>query len=103
MSVVLSADSRIWWKQGLKQDAIWKTAIFMMSLVFALMAWTVLAWWVAKPAFLPSPARTLVGAIELIRSGELQTDVAVSFFRILIGFAIGTAIGVPLGLAMGVS
>ena len=35
--------------------------------------WTFLAWWVGKPAFLPSPAKTLDGAIELISNGELQT------------------------------
>lgn len=103
MSLALSADSRMWWKKTVKQDSIWKTSIFVLSLACALVVWTVLAWWVAKPAFLPSPAKTLGGAIELIRSGELQTDVAVSFARILIGFTIGTAIGIPLGLAMGVS
>ncbi|MGC2822259.1 MAG: ABC transporter permease, partial [Candidatus Sulfotelmatobacter sp.] len=34
---------------------------------------------------------------------DLQTDIIVSFSRIIVGFVIGTAIGIPLGLLMGVS
>jgi taurine transport system permease protein len=99
MSVALSADSRIGW--AFNQDTIWKTSIFVLSLTCALAFWTVLAWWVGKPAFLPSPSRTLDGAIELIHNGDLQKDIAISFARILIGFAIGAVVGIPLGLAMG--
>ena len=78
-------------------------AIFALSLLCALSVWTFLAWWVGKPAFLPSPAETFKGAVELVRNGELQADVAVSFMRIIVGFTIGTALGIPLGLLMGMS
>jgi taurine transport system permease protein len=92
-----------WRRPSWKSDAVRRGAIFALSLVCALLIWMFLAWWVGKPAFLPSPARTLEGAIELIASGDLQTHVAASFTRIIIGFAIGTLIGIPLGLAMGTS
>ena len=80
-----------------------RAAIFALSLLTALTVWTLLAWWVGKPAFLPSPLKTLHGAIELVQSGDLQTDIIVSFSRIIVGFVIGTAIGIPLGLLMGIS
>jgi NitT/TauT family transport system permease protein len=73
------------------------------SLVTFLVFWSLLAWWLAKPAFLPSPAETLEGAVELIRSGELPIDIAVSFARIITGFLLGTIVGIPLGLCMGMS
>jgi NitT/TauT family transport system permease protein len=75
--------------------------IFALAILTALLVWTVLAWLVGKPAFLPSPAKTLEGAIELIRDGTLQADIAISLARILAGFVLGTLIGVPLGLLMG--
>ncbi len=103
MALALTAETRVRWTQNLKRDSVWKSFVFVLSLAFALTVWTLLAWWVGKPAFLPSPGRTLDGAMELIRNGELQTDVAVSFGRVLVGFAIGTLIGIPLGLAMGAS
>jgi NitT/TauT family transport system permease protein len=78
-------------------------AIFTLSLLTALTIWTLLAWWVGKPAFLPSPVKTLHGAIELVQSGDLQADIVASFSRIIVGFIIGTTIGIPLGLLMGIS
>lgn len=80
-----------------------RAGIFAVSLICALLIWTFLAWWVGKPAFLPSPSKTFEGAVELVRNGELQTDIAVSFARIIVGFALGTLIGIPLGLLMGMS
>jgi taurine transport system permease protein len=91
------------WPSNWSSEAMQRTAIFAVSLVCALLVWSLLAWWVAKPAFLPSPVKTFDGAIELIRSGELQADIAVSFARIIVGFALGTLIGIPLGLLMGMS
>jgi ABC-type nitrate/sulfonate/bicarbonate transport system permease component len=84
-------------------DSFRRSLVFAASLVFALVFWAVLAWWVDKPAFLPSPEATLKGAVELIGNGELLNDVIASFSRIIIGFAIGTLIGIPLGLLMGMS
>jgi taurine transport system permease protein len=82
-------------------DAIGRFAAFVTSLVCGLVFWSVMSWWVGKPAFLPSPRATLDGAIELIRNGQLATNVAASAMRIVVGFSIGTLIGIPLGLFMG--
>ncbi len=86
-----------------KARTVPRGGIFALSLLSALLAWSLLAWWVGKPAFLPSPAKTFEGAIDLLRNGELQVDVAVSFMRIIVGFTIGCLIGIPLGLLMGMS
>jgi len=72
-----------------------RAAIFAVSLLCALIVWTFLAWWVAKPAFLPSPVKTFEGAIELVRNGELLADVAASFARIIVGFAL--VVGIAFG------
>jgi taurine transport system permease protein len=91
------------WVKAWNHDVVWRSVAFLFSLSCAMIVWTFLAWWVGKSAFLPSPGATLAGAIELIKSGELQSSVAASFSRVLVGFAIGTCIGVPLGLLMGMS
>ena len=91
------------WAQTWRGDSLRRGLIFGASLLCALLLWTALAWWVGKPAFLPSPAKTLEGAFELVKNGDLQAGVLASFSRILIGFALGTIVGIPLGLLMGIS
>ena len=86
-----------------RSDSFRRMLIFASSIACALIVWSILAWWVGKPAFLPSPGKTMEGALELIANGELYASVAVSFTRIMIGFFLGTLIGVPLGLLMGMS
>src|SRR5262245_26280225 len=103
MPAVLTVERRPGWRMNFTSERLWRAAVFALSLLCALLVWTLLAWWVGKPAFLPSPANTLDGAIELVRNGELQADIAVSFMRIIVGFIIGTLIGIPLGLLMGMS
>ena len=93
----------VWWHAAARSDGMRRTAVFLLSLFCAFLLWTFLAWWVGKPAFLPSPGKTLEGAIELVASGDLQSHVAASFTRIITGFVIGTLVGIPLGLAMGSS
>jgi ABC-type nitrate/sulfonate/bicarbonate transport system permease component len=84
-------------------DRMSRWAALVASLICGLLIWSILAWWVGKPAFLPSPRATLAGAIELIRNGQLLTNVMASFSRVVVGFTIGTCIGIPLGLFMGKS
>jgi ABC-type nitrate/sulfonate/bicarbonate transport system permease component len=103
MQPTLAVERSISWQSPWRSERVQRFAIFALSLLCALLAWTFFAWWVGKPAFLPSPTKTLEGAIELVRNGELQAGVAVSFMRIIVGFAIGTLIGIPLGLLMGMS
>lgn len=103
MQRALTVERGVWWLSSRTTESAQRTALFALSLVCAVLLWTLLAWWVGKPAFLPSPGKTLEGAIELVRNGELQAGVIASFTRIIIGFALGTLIGIPLGLLMGMS
>lgn len=82
-------------------DAAARFFAFIASLICAFICWSVMAWWVGKPAFLPSPRATLDGAIELIKNGQLLVNVVASWSRVAIGFSIGTCVGIPLGLLMG--
>ena len=50
---------------------------------------------------LPSPAQVLIRAIELIRSGQLLTDLLASLGRVTAGFALGVALAIPVGFLMG--
>jgi NitT/TauT family transport system permease protein len=51
--------------------------------------------------FFPAPSRIFAVAWEMIQSGELWEDTAISLQRIVIGFVIGAVPGVAIGLAMG--
>lgn len=92
-----------WWRPATNSYALRQMLTFAASLLCALLVWSALAWWVGKPAFLPSPLDTLHGAGELIENGQLAAGVAASLTRVIIGFTIGTCIGIPLGLLMGMS
>jgi ABC-type nitrate/sulfonate/bicarbonate transport system permease component len=98
LSVEPARKRRLWDNAGMSHYVA-----FSASLLCALIVWTILAWWVGKPAFLPSPRGTLDGAIELIRNGQLMENVTASLSRIVVGYVIGTCIGIPLGLFMGKS
>jgi NitT/TauT family transport system permease protein len=65
-------------------------------------------WQLASDAFgisvlFPSPLATIQKGIQLVSAGSLPTDVAISLWRILCGFAAGTVLGALLGLLMGLS
>ena len=73
-----------------------------LSLAAPLVAWYVLsATKVVDPTFLPTPAAVWSAGVEMLRSGDLITDVAASVRRILLGFGLAVAISVPVGFAMG--
>ena len=90
-----------WLQQTWNSGAFRRMLMFAGSLGCGLLIWTLLAWWAGKPAFMPSPAKTLEGAAELIHNGELYKGIVASFSRILAGYLIGCVIGIPLGLLMG--
>ncbi len=52
---------------------------------------------------LPAPSDVVLAAWKSLRSGELQQNIWVSFWRAAIGFVIGGGIGFALGLANGLS
>ena len=52
---------------------------------------------------LPAPSGVALAGLKLARSGELFTNIWVSFWRAAIGFVIGGSIGFAFGLANGLS
>lgn len=54
-----------------------------------------------NPIFLPTPQATFRYLFEVMQSGSLWSDVAISCYRVVMGFLIAVVIGVPLGLLAG--
>lgn len=62
------------------------------------------AWWAVTArgvAGLPGPAEVAERAAELMRSGQLFSDMGASLARVLAGFVLGAAVAVPVGFLMG--
>jgi NitT/TauT family transport system permease protein len=67
-------------------------------------------WWLATsvfvlvdPLFLPSPDAVIGALASQGASGELWGDIAVSVYRIFVGFVLATVMAVPIGTLMGVN
>ena len=95
MQTALAVDRAPRWWANVSSEAMQRAAIFAASLICALVVWTFLAWWVGKPAFLPSPGKTFDGAVELVRNGELQADVLASFRASLSALRWGPCLASP--------
>jgi len=54
-----------------------------------------------NPLFISKPSLIAAGYVDLIESGELANDLAVSAVPFFIGLAAAVLIGVPLGIVMG--
>lgn len=52
---------------------------------------------------LPAPSAVFSAGVELVRSGEIWTHLAISGWRAALGFLIGGAIGLVLGFITGLS
>jgi sulfonate transport system permease protein len=78
------------------------TALPLPLAIFAAWSLTV-RYQLVAPQILPAPSVVGTTAIELIRSGQLQSELAVSLFRLAAGLVIGAAGGLAVGLAMGLS
>lgn len=55
------------------------------------------------PQILPAPSVVWTTAIDLIKSGQLQSELSVSLARLLAGLTIGSAAGLAIGVAMAAS
>ncbi|MEJ1978294.1 MAG: ABC transporter permease [Acetobacteraceae bacterium] len=79
----------------------------MLSVVLFFVLWygvsVVNARWLHafNPVLLPGPGAVVATGIDLVRTGELQRDIAASLYRVVVGFAIASVIGVATGLAVG--
>ncbi len=76
-----------------------RLAQVIVSLGLALVLWSLASatgW--ANPDFVPSPATIFKAGLELHADGVLLPDLAISFKRAAVGFALGASLGVVLGL-----
>lgn len=55
---------------------------------------------VVDPLFLPTPSKTLTAMNDMISTG-FATDIMVTVFRVLIGFAVALVVALPLGVLIG--
>src|SRR3954467_1237587 len=69
-----------------------------------LLYWSVLSvtGWL-DPRILPAPWTAITTAIDLIREGRLQENLAISTWRAMTGLCFGVAVGVALGMLSGLS
>jgi taurine transport system permease protein len=77
-----------------------RVGLSIVSVLGGLLIWQLLSLNIS-PFFLPSPAQTLAGAIELWQDGTLWGSIVASSGRIAAGWLAGVVIGVPLGIFMG--
>jgi NitT/TauT family transport system permease protein len=80
----------------------WRWVLWIASVAVPLLAWTILsATGAVEPTFLPSPKATIAALVDMIRQGELFTNLWATTGRILYGFGLAVLISVPLGIVMG--
>lgn len=85
---------------GLRAIASSAWFVTTVSIAAGIALWAFFSHLEASPLF-PSPLDVMKAIVEMMRSGTLIADIAVSLRRILIGFVLGCLVGIPLGLAMG--
>lgn len=74
----------------------------IVSPVGLLIVWQLLSQFsIIDPRFFPTPISIIAKAISDIQSGQLQSDLGVSMYRILWGFLGGAIPGVIIGVSMG--
>lgn len=76
---------------------------YLVAVVIILAAWQLASDLYDVPVLFPSPLAAARKAVDLVRQGRLQADIAVSMWRILAGFAVGSVLGTAVGLLMGSS
>jgi NitT/TauT family transport system permease protein len=73
-----------------------------VGLVIPLAAWTLLsAAGAVNPVFLPGPVAVVRRVGNWFSDGDLLTDVRISFFRVVAGWALSAVVAMPLGLLIG--
>ena len=93
--------SSAWKIRGLlSQRNYWTLAA--LGLAIPLAGWTVLATFGAvNRVFLPSPADVIRRVGVWFTDDDLLSDIGISFFRVVVGWALSALIAIPLGLAIG--
>ncbi len=90
---LITTDTKLPWNFSL---------VYWLSPLLFLSVWGLLS--IGESSFLkniPSPIEVLTSFINLLASGELIKEAAISFSRVFVGFSLATIVGVPLGLLSG--
>jgi NitT/TauT family transport system permease protein len=88
-------------KGGLQRGT--QVLVYGLSIAVFFIAWHWGSASFSLPRLFPSPERTGLTLVELVRDGSLLRDAAASMARILSGFLVGSVVGFALGLLMGAS
>lgn len=83
------------WKGAHRVQGLLRGVAFPLLVIFL--------WWLAScrrlgSGILPGPKGTLDAFAELLRSGELQSHVAISLLRIIQGFLLAAILAIPSGI-----
>jgi sulfonate transport system permease protein len=82
---------------------IWRSLLSWTVPLALIALWQILAQTgVLSSRILPAPTAVLLAALRLLHNGQLQTAIAVSTRRALLGFFIGGGIGLVFGLLNGI-
>lgn len=76
------------------------TAVVAFVLLIAVWSAITLAQ-VVNPLFLPSPLAVVQKLGEQALNGELWSDIAISSYRVMVGFLASSALAIPIGLLCG--
>src|SRR5206468_1046829 len=77
-------------------------AIALVSFLGFLTVWFSLSYSAIVPAyFLPSPIAVVRALWELLTKRDLLGDVAISFYRVMVGFVLSAVLAIPVGLLVG--
>ena len=85
-------------------DRIWTRNRFagpLIATVLFLLAWQAVS--LSIPVFFPGPLESLQGGIELFNNGQLIPYIAVTWYRVLLGWSVGIILGIPIGWMIGQS
>ena len=96
-------DSRSRHRSGQRWQLSANVIVYAVSIAIFLLAWQWGSASFSVPRLFPSPERTGLTLVELVRNGSLIRDIGASLGRILAGFALGSVLGFALGLLMGAS
>ncbi|MCI1857162.1 MAG: ABC transporter permease [Sporolactobacillus sp.] len=78
------------------------TSLYGLTIVIVFWCFMTYSGWVSN-LFLPTPSAVLIEAQHQIVKGIMFSDIAVSFYRILIGFLAAQLLALPIGILMGTS
>jgi NitT/TauT family transport system permease protein len=85
---------------ALSQRSYWTLAAFGLAIPLA--GWAALAAFGAvNRVFLPSPADVVHRVSTWFSDDDLVSDIGISFFRVVVGWALSALIAIPLGLLIG--